>query len=237
MKARGGKAIFGASIGILMLDTRFPRIPGDMCNAATWPFPVLYRVVRGATPERVVRRQAEGLLEQFIAAGQDLVRDGVDGLATNCGFLSLFQDELKARCAVPVAASSLMQVAAVNALLAEGKVAGILTISRETLSKRHLKCAGVPANTPIEGTENGREFSRVILGDELDLDTEQARRDVLEAGERLVANNPDVGAIVLECTNMVPYARDLASRFAMPVYSIYSLLTWFQAGLSPRGDF
>ncbi|MCB4824611.1 aspartate/glutamate racemase family protein [Roseicella aerolata] len=71
--ARGGKAIYGAPLGILMLEARFPRIPGDMGNAGTWPFPVLYRVVRGASPERVVLQGARGLLPDFIAAAQDLV--------------------------------------------------------------------------------------------------------------------------------------------------------------------
>ena len=89
-----GKTIYGASVGILMLDTRFPRIPGDIGNAGTWPFPVLYKVVRGASPDHVVRRRAEGLAERFIDAARELVADGADGITTNCGFLALFQDQL-----------------------------------------------------------------------------------------------------------------------------------------------
>ena len=92
MIATGGKSVYGASVGVLMLEARFPRIPGDMGNAATWPFPVRYKVVRGASPDRVVRRRAEGLLPAFIAAGRELVEDGCDGIATYCGFLSLFQE-------------------------------------------------------------------------------------------------------------------------------------------------
>src|SRR5579864_7551160 len=89
--ARGGQALYGAPLGILMLDARFPRIPGDMGNATTWPFPVLYRVVRGATPEKVVLQGARGTLPLFIEAAQDLVAQGAEALTTNCGFLSLFQ--------------------------------------------------------------------------------------------------------------------------------------------------
>ena len=103
MIASGGKAIYGASLGILMLEARFPRIPGDMGNARTWPFPVLYRVVRDASPDRVVRRRAEGLLPAFLDAADDLVRLGADGITTNCGFPSLFQAELAAEAGVPVA--------------------------------------------------------------------------------------------------------------------------------------
>src|ERR1700758_4212477 len=94
--ARGGKAVYGARLGILMLEARFPRIPGDMGNAATWPFPVLYKVVPGASPDRVVRERAAGLLDRFLDAAAELVRLGADGITTNCGFLSLFQREIAA---------------------------------------------------------------------------------------------------------------------------------------------
>src|SRR5690348_6153386 len=89
--ARGGKALYGAPLGILMLQARFPRIPGDMGNALTWPFPVLYRVVKGASPERVVLQGAAGLLPDFLAAAAELVVQGAEAITTNCGFLSLFQ--------------------------------------------------------------------------------------------------------------------------------------------------
>ena len=75
MLVSGGKSIYGARIGILMLEAQFPRIPGDMGNAETWPFPVLYKIVRGATPDRVVRKNAEGTLDRFIAAAEELVSD------------------------------------------------------------------------------------------------------------------------------------------------------------------
>ncbi len=52
--ANGGKAIYGAPQGILVLDARFPGIPGDMGTAAAWPFRVPYRVVKGASAGRVL---------------------------------------------------------------------------------------------------------------------------------------------------------------------------------------
>ncbi len=96
--AHGGKSIYGAKLGILMLEARFPRIPGDMGNAGTWPFPVLYKVVRGASPHRVVRQRAKGLLDAFLDAARELVELGADGITTNCGFLSLYQAELCFPC-------------------------------------------------------------------------------------------------------------------------------------------
>ncbi|THF54808.1 aspartate/glutamate racemase family protein [Ollibium composti] len=234
MRVTGGKSIYGASVGILMLDARFPRIPGDMGNATTWPFPVHYRIVRSATPDRVVRKGAEGLLGDFIAAARELVADGVDGITTNCGFLSLFQEELADAVGVPVATSSLMQVAMVNRLLPRGRRAGILTISASTLTPLHLDKAGVPAGTPVGTTEGGREFTRAILGNELELDVEAARQDNIDAAAALVAANPDLGAIVLECTNMVPYAADIHAKTRLPVFSIETFVRWFQGALAPR---
>lgn len=234
MQATGGKAIYGAAVGILMLEARFPRIVGDMGNALSWPFPVHYKIVRGASPDRVVRRNAEGLLDDFIAAARELVADGVDGITTNCGFLSLFQEELAEAVGVPVATSSLMQVAQVNRLLPKGRRAGILTISSSTLTPVHLDKAGVPAGTPVGSTEGGRAFTRAILGNEMALDVEAARADNVEAAMALQANNPDLGAIVLECTNMVPYAADIRAATGLPVFSIASFVTWFQSALAPR---
>lgn len=231
---RGGKSIYGASVGILMLETRFPRIPGDVGNAATWPFPVLYRVVRDASPDRVVRHGAPGLLDPFVDAGQELVRLGADGLTTSCGFLALQQTELARACGVPVATSSLMQVAAVDALLPPGKRAGILTISEASLTERHLSLAGAPLDTPIAGTDHGKEFTRVILGDEPELDVDLARQDVVSGARRLVEEHPEVGALVLECTNMCPYSADVAEAIGLPVYDFVSFVTWFQSGLRPR---
>lgn len=233
--ARGGKAVYGAPLGILMLEARFPRIPGDMGNATTWPFPVLYRVVRGASPDRVVLQGAAGLLPAFVEAAQDLVGLGAEAITTNCGFLCLFQKELAAAAGVPVATSSLMQVPWVQATLPPGKRVGLVTVSGSTLTPAHLESAGVPLDTPVVGTENGREFFRVLIKAEKDdMDIALAERDIVDAGKQLVARHPDVGAIVLECTNMPPYAAALRAEVSLPVYDIYSMINWFHAGLRPR---
>ncbi len=233
MRAIGGKSIYGASVGILMLEARFPRIPGDMGNALTWPFPVHYKVVRDASPDQVVRHRAEGLFETFLAAAGELVKDGVDGITTNCGFLVLFQDELARALKVPVASSSLMQVPMVERMLPAGKRAGILTISTATLSTEHLTRAGCAEDTPVGGTPEEGEFTSVILNNQMELDVEKARAENVEAALALKTAHPELGAIVLECTNMVPYAADIHHVTGLPVFSIYNFVTWFQAGLQP----
>jgi Asp/Glu/hydantoin racemase len=196
---------------------------------------VLYRVVKGASPERVVLNAAAGLLPSFLEAAAELVDQGAEAITANCGFLSLFQRELAEHVQVPVATSSLIQVPWVQAMLPPGKRVGIITTSAKSLTLRHLAAAGVAADTPFAGTEDGAEFFRVlILGEKQNMDIALAAQDILNAGRTLMQRYPDVGAIVLECTNMPPYAHALRKALGVPVYNIYSLILWFHAGIRPR---
>ncbi len=233
--ARGGQAVYGAALGILMLEARFARVPGDMGNALTWPFPVHYRVVRGATPERVVLGGAAGLLPAFKDAAAELVAMGAGAITTNCGFLSLFQAELAAHVGVPVATSALMQVPWVQATLPPGRRVGVVTISAGSLMPAHLSAVGAPADTPVAGCDDGRElFDVLIRGARDDLDTDAARADVVDAARTLVAAHPAVGAIVLECTNMPPYAAAVAEATGLPVFDSVTLVHWLHGALRPR---
>jgi phosphohistidine swiveling domain-containing protein len=216
-----------------MLDTLFPRVPGDMCNAETWPFPVLFKVVKGANAARVAARD-RGMLDDFIAGGRELVAQGADGITTNCGFLTHYQAALTEALGVPVAASSLFQVPLIDALLPPGKRSGVITFNGPNLKPDLLVAAGAAADTPVAGTEGGTEFCAAIHANRLQMDIAAAEADVLAAGDDLVARHPEVGAVVLECTNLTPYAAALSERLRLPVFSIYTFLTWFQAGLSPR---
>ncbi|MCM0019297.1 MAG: aspartate/glutamate racemase family protein, partial [Tagaea sp.] len=178
---------------------------------------------------------AAGLLPDFVAAAQELVRLGAEAITTNCGFLSLFQKELAEAVKVPVATSALMQVPWVQATLPPGKRVGVVTVSKKSLTPRHLEAAGVPLDTPIAGTENGTEFFRVLIeAAKPDMDVAAAERDVVGAGVDLVSRHPEIGALVLECTNMPPYAAALADAVRLPVYDIHSMISWFHLGLRPR---
>ena len=174
-----------ASVGILMLDSRFPRILGDIGNAQSWPFPVDYHIVKDATPERIIQNDPRDMLAPFIAGAEALIAKGARGITTTCGFLSLFQADLADALPVPVATSSLMQTRLVNQLLGPSKRAGILTICQSALTPAHLAAANVPDDTPIATTEGLREFSRAILGNEPELDITLAERDNIEAAHQL----------------------------------------------------
>ncbi len=225
-RVRGGFNQYGFSVGILMLDTRFPRVPGDLGNALSFDFPVRYHRVAGADPDLVVRRGAAGLLPAFIEGARALEREGVGAITTNCGFLVTFQRELAAAVQVPVFTSSLLLVPLVHRMLGPGRRVGVLTVNAATLGPEHLAAAGITPDIPvaIAGLEGEKEFTRVLLGDELELDVDAAREEHVRVAGRLVAEHPDVGAIVLECTNMPPYAADIQRATGRPVFDILGLV-------------
>jgi len=234
--AHGGKTVYGARVGILMLDTIWPRVPGDTGNALTWPFPVLYKVVKGATGKKVVheRGRGAGIAQSFLDAAAELVKDGADGITTTGGFLSIFQAQLSAHVNVPVASSSLMQLSLVQKLLPPGKRVGVITIQGEHLTAEHFIAAGADPTTPFIGTENGKEFTRAVFENEPELDYELAEQDLLQAGEELLRRHPEVGALVLECHNFACFSHALNQKLMIPVYDVYTFVKWFHSGLSPR---
>jgi hypothetical protein len=194
---------------------------------------VRYALVRDASPERVVRGDARGLVDAFAAAGRELGSQGAAGIITTCGFLALHQRRLAQALPVPFASSSLMQLPVLARTLSAGKRAGVITIDAASLTGRHLAAVGADPATPVVGVDPNGELARSILGDLPTLDVAAAERDVLAAGEVLLARHPDVGAVVLECANMPPYAAALRQRLRLPVHDMVSFGRWFYAGLSP----
>ena len=239
-RVRGGFNHYGFTVGVLTLNTRFPRVVGDIGNAETFPFPVLYRRVPGADPDRVVRRGAEGLLEAFVESAKALEHEGVGAITTSCGFLVKFQSALSRAVRVPVLTSSLLLVPLVHRMLAPGARVGIITVNAGSLTPEHLAGAGIGPDVPVAviGMETEKEFTRVLLDDELELDVELAREEHRRVARRLIAEHSDVGAIVLECTNMPPYADDIRRETGRPVFDIVSLVTMVHdalvAGQGPR---
>ena len=236
---KGGRTLYGFPVGMVMTDSRFPRIPGDNGHAATWPFPMLYRSVPGAGPGRVVRMLSEAeLLEPFIEASLELERAGVEVVTTSCGFLVLFQRRVQERLSVPFLSSSLLQAPWVASLLPPGRRVGVLTIEKRSLTPAHLEAAGIRPELGVAVLgmeETGGHFVDVVLGDRDQLDVARARAEHEQAARTLVERHPDVGAIVLECTNMPPYADTVRRVSQLPVYDLTTLVRWAAAGVCPRG--
>ena len=203
-----------ATLGLLMLDTRFPRPPGDVGHPATFAFPVLRRRVEGATPARVVRGRDPAALLPFIGAAQALVDDGADAIATSCGFLARWQRELQAALPVPVWTSALL-------LLRElpGR-AGVITIDAASLGAPEFDAVGADCSTPVEGITPGSPLHRTLLEDRPELDPDDAAAQVVAAGRRLLARELALDTLVLECTNLPPYAAALRAATGCAVHDV-----------------
>lgn len=225
---RGGRTNYGQPIGILMLDTTFPRPPGDVGNATTWPFPVRYRIVRGAVPARVMGNDPDPtVLEPFITAIKELEAEGVRAITTSCGFLAVYQRELAAEVDVPVLTSALLQVPMASRLLRPGHKVGILT-EREELTERHFNAVGFSAETTpvvVKGFPADAVFPTVFFGDKQEADTSVLEAELVELARTLVAEQPDVKAIVCECTNFVPYSQAMRRAVGLPIFDLYTLVT------------
>lgn len=209
-------------LGVVVLDTHFPRPPGDIGCPETWAradIPARLLTVPGASTRRVVQTQDPSLLGPFIDAARSLAADGAHLITTSCGFLAGWQTELQAAVPVPVITSSLLQCANLPA-------PGIVTFDATSLHPWLLLKAGVPAGTPVQGLAPGCELQSRILADDTVLDLEQAQRDVVSAAIQLVSQHPQVQTVVLECTNMPPYRGVVAQAIGRPVHD---LETWLLA--------
>lgn len=215
----------GGFVGVLMLDTKFPRPPGDIGHPHSLGVPVRYLVVRGAWPSSVVASagtlRASDLPQAFLAGARALEQQGACAITTSCGFLVLLQRELQDALSIPVVTSSLLELPVL--LEAEARV-GVLTISATHLGAGHLLAAGVPPgrmdDVVVEGVDPAGEFARVILGNHEAMDFALAQADVVDAARRLQMRAPQLRTVVLECTNMPPYAQAISTATGLRVRSL-----------------
>jgi Asp/Glu/hydantoin racemase len=216
-------------LGLLMLQTRFPRPPGDVGHPASLRFPVRYAVVHGATPAAVVRGRDAATIKPFVEAGRALVAAGASAIGTSCGFLARWQRELQAALPVPVWTSSLLELAG-----RRGQRCGVITIEAASLTAQHFEAVGADPATPVEGITPGSALARTLLEDRPELDAADAQAQVLAAGARLLARCPGLQALVLECTNLPPYAPALRAATGLPVVDVVTMLETRMAALARR---
>ncbi|HEY0124273.1 MAG TPA: aspartate/glutamate racemase family protein [Rhizobium sp.] len=229
-----GHTIHGASVGILMLDTAFERLPGDIGNAGTWDFPVLYKVVKNATQDRVFGGDLNGLLAPFVEGCEELSALGADGIVTSCGFLAPLQLRLAEKSPVPVACSALMQVPMVQSLIGPAKRVGVITIDGASLTEAHFLGAVPMERICIAGMPSDGVMRRDLRGNARAVNPQAQAQELCEVGRSLVASHPDIGAIVVECTNLAPHSKALQRATGLPVFDMVTLVNWFQQALRPR---
>jgi hypothetical protein len=214
-----------------MLDTRFPRIVGDIGNAASYDYPVIFRKMEGIGSSDAVTTHPDRprVLAALKANAEALAAEGAIGLSTSCGFLALYQDELAAVSPVPVATSALLHIKALT-----GRKVGVITASAKNLTPAHFEAVGAPGDTPFVGLPEDSSFAGTFLRNGLTLDRDLVEREVVAAGRDLVARHPGIDTVVLECTNLPPYKPALKQALGLPVVDVLDLLGTFYAELRSR---
>lgn len=217
-----------------MLNTGFQRLEGDIGNARTWAFPVLYKVISNATQDRVFDEGLDGLLAPFVAGCEELATLGVEGIVTSCGYLAPLQNELSKRSPVPVVTSALLQIPMVQALIGPERRVAVITIDADSLTDDHLPGATRLTDVRVTGMPQDGVIRRDLRGNATLVNPAAQEDELCRVAVALKNAHADIGAIVIECTNLAPHSRALSRVTGLPVFDIVTLVNWFHASLRPR---
>lgn len=230
-----GQNIAGYSIGILYLDNVwYPLMPGNVVNATTYDFPVRMKCVPGLdTPK--LHSGDPALLADIIAAARDLEAEGVRAISAACGFFGHFHTAVADAMDIPVCLSSLVQVPWICTTLKRGQKIGVLTANASAITEGLLVNCRVddPDVLVIRDLRREPHFS-AIMEDRGYFDNTQVRREVVNAAIEIVADNPDIGAILLECSDTPPYAAAVQRAVGLPVFDFITMIRWLHNATSQK---
>lgn len=221
----GGQNICGVSIGVLCLESYFPKPPGHIKNPSSMEFSVLYETIKGITVPKLLANPSDDYLQPLIDAAKRLEAEGVRAITGSCGFLAIFQKQLAQAVSVPVFASSLIQVPLAYHMSGAHAPVGVITASAPSLTQKHLDGVGA-GNIPIvvRGLEESEEFAEVILrNDRTSMDLAKVEQELLCVAHDMIKDHADIRSIVLECTDLPPYAHRLQQELKLPVFDIITL--------------
>ncbi len=229
-KIKPGQVSYGESIGILLLDSEAPYIPGDVANATTYDFPVRFQRVPGLTVEKIMKHDIS-LLQAVRNAAESLKAEGVRAITSDCGFMALYQEELVEKLDLPVFLSSLLQIPFMKNLTPKHSKIGIITANKNSLTPEILAlCEGdIPGRIVIEGLEKAPFFSSAFLKEEGVLNTAEVEKEVVRAAKKLQKNHPDMRSILLECSVLPPYASAVQKATGLPVFDFLTMIRYMHS--------
>ncbi len=228
----GGQTTYGHIVGILMNDSIVPRIPGDPGHAETFPFPVIYEVLKGLPFEDLINIKKDNI-DILIDQAKRLQEKGVSLIAVDCGLFGPFHADLKKHLKIPFVGSALDIVPLLQRFLPFNRKVGIITGDTRILKQEHLEASDIdPETVLIAGMDNSSEFKKVVIEKNLDLNIDKMRQELVNAATSL--SNKDLGAIVLECTNLIPFRIDLQNTLKVPVFDLVTLIEFFVSGFRSR---
>lgn len=209
--------------GLVQLET----MPGNSTNLKSYPFPVRLVRVEGANVETVITHPSQELLANMIRISKKLINEeGIKAISTSCGFNAIFQKELAEALDVPVFTSALLQVPFVYNLIGKDKVVGVITANKSALTKEHFHACGITDDIKVEviGLENAKEWSKIFENPDEKFDIDAVTEEIIGVARKGVAKHPEIGAIVLECTDLPPYAEKIREAVNLPVFDFNSMM-------------
>ncbi|OUM51161.1 hypothetical protein BVG19_g248 [[Candida] boidinii] len=235
-------------LGALCLDYTddIHRPPGDPLNELSYHFPVIHEQVKQGTLWNIVNSNAfsDEFLQNFIHACQKLEERGAIGIITSCGFLAQVQNRLAEKINIPIATSSLMQIPFVLSIISPKKRVGVLTFDGEVLGETHFRGIGISdemaKRVTVQGCHDDGALRRIIRDGDPYIHAE-LESELVDLAKELLEKDPSIGAIVLECTQMPPFAKAIQEKTGLPVYDAITMIDWFYSGLRarnlPKDDF
>lgn len=224
---RPGVTSYGHRLGIIQIDCNQPFIPGDVGNAETWPFPVLYKVAPGVTIKRLILDNEITVREPIIAAALDLQKQGVEAITSNCGYMIRHYKAVQERLEIPAFLSSLLELPRLAQSLKDDDTVAIITASGGSLKKEDLEFAGWKDSDPdpfIYGMDQYKAFREPFIEDCGVVDIDAMKKASADLANILRNNHPNLKAVLLECADLPPYASIFESITNVPVYSFYTMI-------------
>ncbi|MFD1414960.1 aspartate/glutamate racemase family protein [Oceanobacillus jeddahense] len=230
-----GQYISGYSVGILYIDNCwYPVIPGNVANLSTYDFPVRLKKVKNSQTMKILNGDPE-MLDNVIKAAKELEEEGARAISSACGFFGNYQKEVADSVNIPVYLSSITQIPMIFTGLKSNNKIGILTAYEKGMTSKLFKNCGVNDSDRcvIHDMSEYPEFS-VIIKNKGSFDNEKVKQEVIDAATMMINNNPDIGAILLECSDLPPYASDIQRNVGLPVYDFISLINWVHLATSQK---
>jgi hypothetical protein len=214
------------------------ELPGNSTNPLTFDFPLRYCRVEGANIHTVLEDPSPAALKAMIRAARRMEGEGIRAITTSCGFNAIFQKELSDAVRIPVFTSSLLQVPLVKNMLGKGETVGVITANKSALTERHLEGVGIDASVPvhIEGLESSSEWNKIFSAPEEDIEIAQVKEDLLRIARSMKEKSP-IGAFVLECTDLPPFAGLIRKATDRPVFDFVTLTDFVFRALTIQGDY
>lgn len=228
--------IAGYSVGIVYIENvNYPMMPGNVVNAYTYDFPVRMKAVPNLTNDRLFNADPT-IADDIIATARHMVdNEGVRAICSACGFFGNFHKQVAEAVDVPVALSSLVQLPWITSMIKGSQKVGILTANASALTPALFQNCGVSdqSNIVVRDMMHSDDFAAVV-----DMrghfDNARARDEVVQAALSLFDGGDDIGAILLECSDMPPYAAAIQEATQLPVFDFITLIRWLHNGTTQR---